>query len=527
MNSGIKVNDNNNRYYKKGIRDLLSNRSSWILVFVFGLILYSQLMTQQLVNAYDGLWEYTYHAAGKWELSLGRWFWLYLDKIRFGVNNDPWTSIMTILLFSAGLYLISDLFRIEDKKVTFLFSSLFISSTAVCVSLSYRFMSPVFGFAFLLSVLAAWFTLKSKKVILPVLAGSFMVALSMGAYQACLGCTCLVIAGYLLWKLNCPDVSWRQLGLYTGKSAAMLSLGGILYVLLLKVHLAIFNTPLSNYNGADSYSLWNTLKKLPVTIKNAYSIFGMYFFKDLYKTNLFQRHGIYLLLFVLAGLFLVIGFLQIWKRSRIRAVLYLALILVLPIAANAVSLVATDVGMSIQMTAPLALFLPILICVAGKVECGFRAYFPARLAGGLAVLAALWGNIYQVQVDQNAMYEGKTASGAMAEGILHELAEEDCLNPDLRYCLVGIPAGNRLFYVSEAYGLSNNYAMVGVGWTDPESSMKSWRGIFHYFCGVNLNIWPTSACQEEIAQTDLAGMPVYPDPGYVKQVGDVVVIKVN
>ncbi len=115
----------------------------------------------------------------------------------------------------------------------------------------------------------------------------------------------------------------------------------------------------------------------------------------------------------------------------------------------------------------------------------------------------------------------------MAEGILHELAEEDCLNPDLRYCLVGIPAGNRLFYVSEAYGLSNNYAMVGVGWTDPESSMKSWRGIFHYFCGVNLNIWPTSACQEEIAQADLAGMPVYPDPGYVKQVGDVVVIKVN
>lgn len=230
-------------------------------------------MTLQLVNAYDGLWEYTYHAAGKWELSLGRWFWLYLDKIRFGVNNDPWTSIMTILLFSAGVYLISDLFCLEDKKVTFLFSSLFLSSTAVCVSLSYRFMSPVFGFAFLLSVLAAWFTLKFKRVILLVLAGSLMVALSMGAYQACLGCTCLVIAGYLLWKLNCADVSWRQLGLYTGKSAAMLSLGGILYVLLLKVHLAIFNTPLSTYNGADSYSLWNTLKILALPIAaNAVSL---------------------------------------------------------------------------------------------------------------------------------------------------------------------------------------------------------------------------------------------------------------
>lgn len=526
---GVRMNikDNHKKYYSKEIRDLVKNRFSCVLAFVFGLILYSQLMSQQLVNAYDGLWEYTYHAAGKWELSLGRWFWLYLDKIRFGVSNDPWTSIMTILLFSAGLYLISDLFCLGDRKVTFLFSALFLSSTAVCVSLSYRFMSPVFGCAFLLSVLAAWLTLKSDRVILPVLAGSLMVALSMGAYQACLGCTCLVIAGYLLWKLNSPEVSWRQLGLYMGKSAAMLSVGGILYVLLLKVHLAIFNTSLSTYNGADSYSLWNTLKKLPVTIKNAYSIFGMYFFKDLYKTNLFQHYRIYLLLFVAAGVFLVIGLLQVWKRSRIRAVCYLALILALPIAANAVSLVATDVGMSIQMTAPLALFLPILICVAGKMECRFKAYFLARLAGGLAVLVALWGNIYQVQVDQNAMYEGKTAAGAMAEGILHELAEEDCLNPDLRYCLVGIPAGNRLFYVSEAYSRSNNYAMVGVGWTDPESAMKSWRGIFHYFCGVNLNIWPTSACQEEMAQADIANMPVYPDPGYVKQVGDVVVIKVN
>ncbi len=67
------------------------------------------------------------------------------------------------------------------------------------------------------------------------------------------------------------------------------------------------------------------------------------------------------------------------------------------------------------------------------------------MAGGLAIAIVLWGNIYQVQIDQNAMYEGKTAAGTMAEEILHELAKEECLDPDLRYCLIGIPAGNRLF----------------------------------------------------------------------------------
>ena len=253
----------------------------------------------------------------------------------------------------------------------------------------------------------------------------------------------------------------------------------------------------------------------------------MYFFKDLYKTNMFQEYKIYLLLFVLAGGIIVIEVVQIWRKNCIRAICFLVLTSVLPVAANAVALVATDVGMSIQMTAPLALFIPILVCIASKVKCRCKMFLLAQMAGGLVILIALWGNIYQVQVDQNAMYEGKTAASVMAEEIVHELAERDCLDPDLRYCFVGIPAGNRLFYVSEAYGLANNYAMVGVGWTDSDSTMKSWRGIFHYFCGINLNVWPTNSCADEIAEANIADMPVYPETGYVKQVGDVVVVKVN
>ena len=458
---------------------------------------------------------------------MGRWFWLYLDKIRFGVNNDPWTSILTVLLYSIGMCVISDIFCMEDKRASFLSSVLFISSTAVCVSLSYRFMSPVFGFAFLLSVLAAWVILKFNKFIFPVLLGSAMVALSMGTYQAYLGCTGLVIAGYLLWQLYCTEVSWRQIGLYVGKSAAMLSMGGILYVLSLKLHLLFLHTSLSSYNGADSYSLWNTLKKLPMTIKNAYSMFAMYFFRNLYKTNVLQNYKVYWVFSTLAGGIIVIGFIHIWKKSRIRAICFLALTLVLPVAANAVMLVATDTGMSIQMTAPLALIIPVLVCIASKIVCHIKMSFWVRLAGGFACVMVLWGNIYQVQIDQNAMYEGKIAAGTMAEEILHDLAKEECLDADLRYCFIGIPAGNRLFYVSDAYALANNYAMVGVGWTDSDSSMKSWRGIFRYFCGTNISIWPASSCAAEIEEADVAGMPAYPEPGYIKQVGDVVVVKIS
>ena len=511
----------------EGILKLIKKYSTYTLICIFGLVLYSQLMTHQLVNAYDGLWEYTYHSAGKWELSLGRWLWLYLDKIRFGINNDPWTSILTISLFSIGMCLISDLFCLEDKKVSFLISALFISSTAVCVSLSYRYMSPIFGFAFLLSVLAVWVVIKTDKVVLPVLLGSFMVALSMGAYQAYLGCTCLIIVGYLLWQLYCTDIQWKQIGIYFGKSTAMVLIGGILYVLLLKIHLIVFQTSMSNYNGADTYSLLNSVKKLPVTIKNAYSMFVMYFFKDLYRTNMLQSYKVYTVLFILAGVIITIGFIHIWCKNRIRAICFLVLTILSPVAANAVVLIATDTGVSIQMTAPLALTIPVFFCIASKVVSHTKMSLLIQVAGGTAAMVVLWGSIYQVQVDQNAMYEGRTAASTMAEEILHELADEKCLDPDLRYCFIGIPAGNRLFYVSDAYAYANNYAMIGVGWTDPSSSMKSWRGIFHYFCGVNINVWPTDSCKDEIAGADIENMPVYPMKGYIKQVGDVVVIKVN
>lgn len=497
------------------------------LIFLCGLAFYSQLMSQQLVNSYDGIWEYTYHSAGKWELSLGRWFWLYLDKLRFGMNNDPWTSILAVGLFSAGMYVISDIFCLKSKPLSFLVSVLFISSTVVCVSLSYRFMSPVFGVAFLLSTLAAWVILKSRRLVLPVLLGGFTIALSMGTYQSYLGCTCVIIAGYLMWQLYCTDVSWKQLGVTLGKSVAALLLGAIMYILLLNIHLKIFHTALSSYNGANTYSIWNTIKKLPVTLKNAYLLFYMYFFRRLYKTNLLERYQIYLFVFAAAGIIFLIGLVQIWKKSRVRALCFLTLALVLPVACNAVALVATDVGTSIQMTAPLALLIPILVCVASQIKSSLRVSVLAQLAGLAVVLATLWGNIYQIQTDQNAMYEGRTASTAMAEEILHELAAQGCLDPDLRYCFIGIPAGNRLFYVSSTYIDANNYALVGVGWTDPQSAMKSWRGIFHYFCGVNLNVCPADACVDEIAAADVENMPAYPRPGYVKLSGDVVVVKVN
>ncbi len=498
----------------------------WCTGVFFAICVYSQLMCNQLVNAYDGLWEYTYQEAGKWEMSLGRWFWLYIDRFRFGLSNDPWTSILTIACFVTGICLLLDIFQLEHFRVRALVTALFLSSTVVCISLSYRYMSPTFGLAFLLSILSVWFVLKERYTVLSVLAGSVSVALMMGLYQAYLGCTCLVIVGYFMWRLSTED-SVKQIGLRFLMCAAMILAGGILYIILLNIHLKIFNVALSSYNGANTYSILNSIKRLPDTLKTSYTVFNLYFFKELFKTNMLQSYGIYPVVLVLTGVLLLIGTIQIWKKSRLKAVFFLLLAAVLPIACNAVMLIATDGGISLQMTGAFALLLPVFTCVIFKMNWTYLFLNLLKVAMGVGLIAVLWGNIYQVQTDQNAMYEGKTATVTMTAEILSDLADEECLDEELQYCFVGIPAANTMFHVTEAYSKANSYAKFGAGWADPGSIQKSWYGIWNYVCGVNLDIHSTEEYREALQQGNCENMPIYPEKGYIKRVGDVVIVRVS
>ena len=84
---------------------------------IVGVLIYLSLITQQLTNHYDGLWSAPLYRAGRWEISIGRWFWPVLDYLRKGYAADPFNSYLAILLFAAGNLLIADIFCIDRKSV--------------------------------------------------------------------------------------------------------------------------------------------------------------------------------------------------------------------------------------------------------------------------------------------------------------------------------------------------------------------------------------------------------------------------
>ena len=106
---------------------------------LYGAVLYALMMSQQLTNTFDGLWHQNYHRAGAAELSSGRWVLAGIDRLLMGMHAEPIASIAALVLFIAGFLLVLDLFRLKRKPVCCLCLALFLSSTLISNTLSYRF----------------------------------------------------------------------------------------------------------------------------------------------------------------------------------------------------------------------------------------------------------------------------------------------------------------------------------------------------------------------------------------------------
>ena len=68
---------------------------------------------------------------------------------------------------------------------------------------------------------------------------------------------------------------------------------------------------------------------------------------------------------------------------------------------------------------------------------------------------------------------------------------------------------------------------MGCFWLSPECARLSWRGVFEKITPVEITL-----CEDEdyqkLRQIELvAEMPVYPQEGYIQQVGDIVIVKVS
>lgn len=504
----------------------------WLPVFIIsmaaGIFAYSLLMTHQLVNQLDGLWHGSVSYANGHELSIGRWFWRFIDRWRFYLSPDPVTSIVSLALFIAGFILLMDVLEVRSRPAALLSTLLFTINSSVLVCLSYRYMSPTFALSFFFAVLTACIIIKCRGKILVYTAAPLAVALMMGLYQADIGVTFLILLLYISLCLYRADRSFKEIGMFIVRCFVSLLMGGVLYVILLNINLRIYDVKMDSYNGADSYGPAGMLLHLPASIKHAYGNFFDYYEQIIIKTDMFSGR-IFIVIFALLGLCFVYAAVSVFKKNKIKAALFVLTLLLVPLAADMVCLMAYDAFVSPQMTLPLSMCVPALVCLASKVELPkVRPAGICRAAMGIFLAILIYGSYQMTIYDQQAMYMGKLSLTEISRQVITALEDEKLYGTDYRYVFIGSPADNPLFVKNDVFVKANEYTTVGT-WdpTDTRWVVQSWKGFFTHELGINLPVAEDAVLESALQDETVRAMPVFPASGSIAEVNGAVVIKLS
>lgn len=197
--------------------------------------------------------------------------------------------------------------------------------------------------------------------------------------------------------------------------------GAVLYMLILKVFLRLYDVGLSGVNGINAVGL-DTLRSLPLGLKNAYFDFYAYFFTHGIAQNHYGQIAGYLLLFVLAALAGLRWLVVLHDRKAAAAAV--VLVALLPAAANVTDVINTGATVALRMAGSLAIVVPFAIAVIDAAPALTERAFSWGMALCTAFCAVLLrGFAVQVNNDAAVMLKQKTTVVNLANRLCTRLEE--------------------------------------------------------------------------------------------------------
>ena len=243
----------------------ISDLRYFLVMLLFSAVVFFLLISQRLTNTFDGLWNNTWFFGGYWQVVTGRWLWPVIDALRFGIQTEPFNSLLTLSMSALAVTLLRKFFTEKDSVVTYLAGMAVLASTVTGIQLSYRFQSPVFGCSFLFSVLAAERVVRAADCRKAVVQGALLLVMSLAGYQTSLDNFCLLLLTYLLLLLF-RNVDREKVHAHIGRSLCSAAAGMVLYFLLTKLIVWACGWQMASYNGGADVSVLSILKNLPNAI---------------------------------------------------------------------------------------------------------------------------------------------------------------------------------------------------------------------------------------------------------------------
>lgn len=491
-----------------------------IISLIFGLILYYMMMSHNLVNSVDGIWNTSNFIAGDWEISLGRGLWRYFDKLRFGIVSVPLNIAISIFIISIGNALVSDLFKTKNTIFKYVLNFVIISTPVTCIAMSYNYLAVNFSLGYFLASIAAVITCqKGRRTFL----GGLFLGCSMASYQSYFGVTLFILLLFSI-RLLMQEKKLKEIKIHLLKSILTIFSGGIFYLCITYLLLYRANTQLASYRGASEISLGKIFLNIPQSIFTCYNDFYNFFITNNMAMLSSKRLPLLLSIFILFCVMVGYWFIKLFKYSKLYSFIFLSLILFIPLACNGVTFLAVGNHVNLLMSTSMVLVIGLLYVFlpdGGILETlSKRFYF-------ILICIFIWVASLTVCNDQLALLESKNATVTLAESIFDTLSGNGYFYEGMQVALVGRPAENDWIVYGKAYPLANGYAKFPAFSTSTENYYKTWNGVLSEYSGIRLP-WCSYEEYEQIKlMNEVILMPEYPMAGSIKKIGNVIVVKIS
>ena len=227
-----------------------------------------------------------HYKAGNWEISLGRFGLVLIDKLKFGLVNKQIIMAYCMLYLGISTLLIQNLFNIKRKISVILLSIVLAVFPTFTETYFFLYCADSYCLAFLLSVIAVIGIkkyIKTDKIKYASIA-IISTVMTCSLYQAYLG---LIFGLYAIYIItNKKDINIKVIL----KTILILCLSVIIYYALVNCILAIKGIKLATYKGANSLGI-ETIKQIPKSVIHTYYDIANFLFgnKVIYNNIYYRR----------------------------------------------------------------------------------------------------------------------------------------------------------------------------------------------------------------------------------------------
>lgn len=502
-----------------------------IFTFCFGIIVYIQMITEWLANP-DGIWNgILYKKDYGWENTLGRIGLNLYNKFKGYFQFPVLQTFLCLLILAFITVLLCEMFNIHQQIWGLVLGCLMVCSPYFCDLLTYYYTADAYMVAYLLSVLFVYILARHKNLWGFIIA-VFMLTCSLSLYQAYLGTSITLCLIFLLYRLIKKSDSCKVVLLQGGYFLAGGCSGTLLYLLLYRCYCNWRGVLPTDSRGFSSMGIIPGDRILEL-IKSAYI-----FFKDYYFTNNLHFTSWHLWkqcnILVFAMIVIILASILWKKRSNKQSILLvLGGLIVLPLCFMSIVVYAPKASIT-EVTGILMLphmnfiYLFLIALITGESNGVTAVIWGKWIALVLSMYLAFILLLY-VQVFQNCMRMELNRNYALAQRIVIQLEGMPEHNQGMKLMIGGKSEdGNYPRSYQGWYNVvSGTVAEYGFFWDSLDGRQACWRGFLNSYLGVSYSLCSDEEVLEIITSEEYTEMPIFPEQGSVRMIGDCAVVKLS